>query len=124
MPGVLRSTRIWLSALVAVAVLARGAHQRDAVVVAMGARGPDLGAVDAEAARHRLGAGAHRGEVGARIGLAHADREIAFARGDARQDRLALLLAAEAQQQRPDWRSATQCAPAGALLPRSSSVMT
>ena len=86
--------------LVAIAVLARGAHQRDAVVVAMGARGPDLGAVDPEAARHRLGTGADRGKVGARVGLAHADREEALAGGDARQDRLALLLAAEAQQQR------------------------
>jgi hypothetical protein len=37
---------------------------------------------------------------------------------------LALLLAAEAQQQWPRLAVATQCAPAGALLPRSSSVTT
>src|ERR1700736_5656360 len=64
--------------LVAIAVLARGAHQRDAVVVAMCTRGPHLGAVDPEAARHRLGAGAHRGEVRTGVRLAHADREVAF----------------------------------------------
>src|SRR6185437_13402526 len=86
--------------LVPIAVLPRGAHQRDTVVVAMCTRGPDLGAVDAEAAWHRLGARAHRGEVRARIGLAHADREVALARRDLRQDRLALLLVAETQQQR------------------------
>ncbi len=35
-----------------------------------------------------------------RVGLAHADAEIALAARDARQDRLALLFAAELQQQR------------------------
>ena len=94
--------------LVAVAVLARGAHQRDAVVVAMRARGPDLGAVDAEAARHRLGAGAHRGEVGARIGLAHADREVAFAGGDA---------AAGSPGAAPRCRSAAAAGPTGGRPP-------
>ena len=47
-----------------------------------------------------LGTGAHRGEIGAGVGLAHADGEVAFAGGDPGQDRLALRLAAEAQQQR------------------------
>ena len=44
---------------------------------------------------------ADRGEVGARVRLAHADGEIALPGGDARQDRAPLLLRAVAQQQRP-----------------------
>src|SRR3569623_1386241 len=63
--------------------------------------GPYFGAGDAPSARHRLGTRAHRGEIGPRIGLAHADAEDAVAGGDARQDRFALRLAAELEQGRP-----------------------
>src|SRR5436309_12016629 len=66
----------------------------------MRTRRPDFGAVDPEAARYRLGARAHRSEIGTRVRLAHPDREITLAPGDARQDGLTLLLTAEAQEQR------------------------
>ncbi len=46
------------------------------------------------------GAGADRGEVGAGIGLAHADAEIAFAARDLRQIGALLRLGAEAQDER------------------------
>ena len=54
-------------------VVAR-AEQRDHVVGEVRVARPHLGAVDAIAAGHSLGARAQRGEVGARVGLAHADR--------------------------------------------------
>ena len=80
----------------------RGAHQHDRVVRVVGVRRPHLGAVD-----HPVAVGvpgrlrADRGEVGAGVRLAHPDDEEALARGDARQDLLALLLGAVAQQVRP-----------------------
>src|SRR5260370_21372716 len=75
--------------------------ERDHVMRDMGAAGPDLGAGELPAALHGYGAAADRGEVGARIGLAHADAEIGLAAADAGQEALALRLGAEAQQERP-----------------------
>src|SRR5713226_10472576 len=60
---------------------------------------PDLGAVDAIAALDVLGPRADRGQVRARIGLAHADGEGQLALGDARKKALPLLLGAEAQEE-------------------------
>ena len=47
-------------------------------------RGPDLLAVEPPALRRARGAGAHAGQIGARIGLAHADAEEGLAAADAR----------------------------------------
>src|SRR5215467_14240374 len=77
-----------------------GAEERDGVVGEMGVACPDLGAVDAVAALHTLGAGADGGEVRAGVRLAHADGESELALGDPGQEALALLLGAEAQQER------------------------
>src|SRR5215470_93795 len=77
-----------------------GAEERDGVVGEMGVACPDLGAVDAVAALHALGAGADGGEVRAGVRLAHADGESELALGDPGQEALALLLGAEAQQER------------------------
>src|SRR5690242_9210188 len=89
-------------ALVAVLVADRaGAAQRDHEMRLVRAAGPDLAAGDGEAALDCDGLGADRGEVRAAVGLAHADAEIALALDDARQHRLTLLLAAEAQDERP-----------------------
>src|SRR5437667_6619121 len=66
----------------------------------MGVARPDLGAVDAIAALHALGAGADGGEVRARVGLAHADGEGQLPPGDAGEEALALGLGAEAQEER------------------------
>src|SRR5207244_11992556 len=75
---------------VAVALDRRGADERDHVVRDMGAAGPDLGAGELPAARHGHRAAADRGEVGTRIGFAHADAEIALAAADAGQEALTL----------------------------------
>ena len=77
------------------------AHQRDHHVRLVGMRGPHLLAADAPAVRRLRAARAHRGEIGPRVGLAHADAEEALAAHDGRQEALALGLGAEAQQQRP-----------------------
>ena len=65
----------------------------------MGLGGPDLLAVDAPAVGGLLRPRADRGQVGARIGLAHADAEIAFAARDGGDVFPALLFRAELQQQ-------------------------
>ncbi len=79
-----------------------GAHQRDHPVGMLRVRGPDLLARDLPSAVHLARTWvAHAGEVGARAGLAHADAEAELAARDAGQQRLPLLLGAEAQQQRP-----------------------
>jgi hypothetical protein len=77
-----------------------GAEQRDGVVRDMGVAGPDLRAVHLVAARHLLGARADGGEIGARVGLAHADGERQLPPRDGRQEALTLLFRPEAQQQR------------------------
>ena len=85
-----------------VAVLAAraGAHEQDHHVAAMRVAGPDLGALDLPAAFHLARARPDRGQVRARIGLAHADAEIAFAARDPRQVGALLLFSAEAQDGR------------------------
>src|SRR5499425_2220458 len=77
-----------------------GTEERDGVVGEMRVARPDLGAVDAVAPFHSLGAGADGGEVRARVRLAHADGEGELAPGDAGEEALALLLGAEAQEER------------------------
>ena len=77
------------------------AEERDQVLRAVRVARPDLGAVDPVAAVHALGARADRGEIRARVGLAHADRERQLAARDRGQEALALGLGAEAEQQRP-----------------------
>src|SRR5262249_27706346 len=67
----------------------------------MGVAGPDLGAADLIAALDLHGLGADRGEVGAGIGLAHADAEEALALADSGEEAPALRLCPEAQEQRP-----------------------
>src|SRR5256884_6015853 len=73
-----------------------GDHEVGAVDVAR----PDLRAVDAVASRDALGAGADRGEVRARVGLAHPDRERELSPCDGRQKPRPLGFGAEAEQQR------------------------
>ena len=75
------------------------AEGRDHVVGQVRVARPHLGAVDPVAAGHPLGARAQRREVGARVGLAHPDRERQLAARDRRQELLALRLGAEAQEQ-------------------------
>src|SRR5438093_12463655 len=62
--------------------------------------GPDLGAVDPVPPADLLRPRADGSEVGARVRLAHADGEGQLAARDPRQEALALLLGAEAQQER------------------------
>ncbi|MCY1431249.1 hypothetical protein D9M71_472130 [compost metagenome] len=86
---------------VAVLLVARGgAQQGDHVVVALGAGGPDLLAGDAPAAVDLLGAGAHGGEVGADVRLAHADAAVDLAAGDAGADLRRQVVRRELHQQR------------------------
>ena len=75
-------------------------ERRDQVVGEMGIARPDLGAVDLVAAGDALGARTQRREVGARVGLAHADRERQLAAGDRRQEPLPLRLGAKSKQER------------------------
>ena len=77
------------------------AKERDEVVAQMRVARPHLGAVDEVAAVDAGRPCADGREVGARVGLAHSDRERELAPHDAGQDLLALRLGAEAQQQRP-----------------------
>ncbi len=79
----------------------RGAEERDRVLAAVGVARPHLGAVDDVAAVRAHRPRADRGEVRARVRLAHADGERELAAHDLRQEALALGLGAEAQQQRP-----------------------
>src|SRR5688500_16611985 len=87
----------------AVPVLAgvAGAHQCDEVVHEVLVGGPDLRAVDDPAAVDLYALGAHGGEVGARLRLAHADAEEARAGADAGEDVALGALAAMAQDLRP-----------------------
>src|SRR5262249_52741528 len=75
-------------------------EQRDHVVADVSVARPHLGAVDPIAAVDLLGTRADRGEVRARVRLAHAGGERPRAAPDARQEALALLLRPEAQEQR------------------------
>ena len=77
-----------------------GAEERDRVVGEVRVARPDLGAVDLVAARDLLGPRADGGQVRARVRLAHPDGEGQLAARDPRQEALALLLGAEAEQQR------------------------
>ena len=79
-----------------------GAHGEPDVGGDVGERGPDLLAVDHPLVPHAHRARAQRGEVGARVRLAVADRERVFAAPDARQPAALLLLAAEVLDRRPD----------------------
>src|SRR2546430_4870180 len=73
-----------------------GDHEVGAVDVAR----PDLRAVDAVASRDALGAGADRGEVRARVGLAHPDRERELSPCDGRQKPRPLGFGAEAEDRK------------------------
>ena len=97
MPGVFMSTRNCVSPCRRFSLVGgRGAEQADHVVGLVGIAGPHLGAVDEPTAVRlgRLGAGGE--QVGARVGLAHADGEAHLAPADARQhvglDALAAVL--------------------------------
>ena len=79
----------------------RRAEQADHVVGVVGVAGPHLGAVDEPAAVGLGGLGAGREQVGARIGLAHADGEAHLAAADARQHVGLHALAAVPDQHRP-----------------------
>ena len=76
-------------------------REDDRVVIAVRERRPNFLSVDLPAALDLRCARAHRSEIGARIRLAHADREEDLAAHDARQEGRPLRLGAEAQQQRP-----------------------
>ena len=78
----------------------RGAEERDRVVGEVRVGGPHLGAVHAVAAVDGRRPRADGGEVGARVGLAHADGEGQLAPRDGGHEALALRLGAEAEQQR------------------------
>src|SRR5690606_17032646 len=67
---------------VAVLSARRGARQRNQVMRAVGAAGPDLGAVEQPATVGLGGLHAGGGQVGAGVGLAHADGEVAAPGGD------------------------------------------
>ena len=79
---------------------AAGPAEQDHIVRLVREAGPDLGAGDAVdiAVLHRLGPG--RGKVRSGIGLAHADAESQFARGDAGQQGFLLLVRAELDDRR------------------------
>ena len=86
-----------------VAVIAEGlaADQRDHRVGEVGARGPDLRPVQAPASVDLFCRGPDRGQVGAGVGLAHADRELDLAARHAGQEAQPLLLGPVAQEQGP-----------------------
>ena len=75
-----------------------GPRQHHDLVCEVRAAGPHLGAVEQPAAVGRDRAGLDRGEVGARAVLAHPDRRVQLARGDAGQHPTPLLLAAVREQ--------------------------
>ena len=79
----------------------RGAEQADQVVRLVRVAGPDLGAVDQPAALGLGGLGAGGEQVGAGVGLAHADGEAHLALADARQDIVLDALAAVPDDHRP-----------------------
>ena len=82
-------------ALVVDLVARRGAAQHDDPVVLVGARGPDLGALEHPAVAVAGGLRRDRREVAAAVGLAHADAEPELAAADAGQEPLLLRLGAE-----------------------------
>ena len=98
-----------------------GAHVAEALLGDHGVARPDLLAVDDEVVAVELGAGLQAGEVGARVGLAHADAPDRVA-ADRRRHELLLLVVAELEQARARrWRSrgsATTAGCAGAPSPR------
>ena len=101
-PGAFRSTISCVSPAWRLLRVERiGAHQRDRVMRLVRVARPHLRAGHLVAAADRDRAGADRGQIGAGIRLAHADREKDFAAADAGQKILALLVAAVAQQERP-----------------------
>ena len=102
MPGVFMSTTNWVSPCRRFSLVARrGAEQADQVVRLMRVAGPDLGAVDQPAALGLGGLGLGGEQVGAGVGLAHADGEAHLALADARQDLVLDALAAVADDHRP-----------------------
>ena len=98
-PSLCRSTRSWLSPWWR-SSSSLGATQHDEPVVLVGAAGPDLRAVHEPAVLGPRGAGGHRGQIAARIGLAHADRERQLAAADRRQEPLLLRVGPEAVDHR------------------------
>ena len=74
-----------------------GAHQRQDEVGAVDVGRPDLGPVQQPAALHALRLGADGGEIGADIGLAHADAGEAFAPCDGGEVFFPCGLAAEGE---------------------------
>jgi len=81
--------------------LARRAHQGDHVVAVLRVGGPYLAAVQTPAAFAARGPRANAGEVGAGIGLAHADAKEGFGATNFGQIELALRLRAELEDQGP-----------------------
>ena len=79
-----------------------GAHGEPEVVGLVAAGGPHLLPVDDVVVAVAPGGGAQRGEVGAGVGLAVADREVHVAREDPLQEQVLLLLGAVPDQRRPD----------------------
>ncbi len=77
-----------------------GPDQRDHGVGEVRAGGPDLGPIEAPAALDRACRGCHRGEVGTRVRLAHADREVDLAARDSGQKPFPLPFAAVAEEER------------------------
>ena len=88
-------------AFVAIAAVGRGAAQHEERMRLVRPARPHFLSGHAPAVRHALGARFHRREIGTRVGLAHAEREIAFAARDRRQKALLLLFGAVAQQAGP-----------------------
>lgn len=83
-----------------VAVAAAGAGQNEDLGGVVRSGRPDLGAIEEPTAVDGDGAGTHARQVGARIGLTHADRERAPGGGDLRQQLFLLFLGAISQQRR------------------------
>src|SRR5437762_14199100 len=76
-----------------------GAHERDHHMRVLRPRSPDFLAVDAPAALDRSRVRSYRRQIGTGVRLAHANAEVEFPARDPRQESLALLLRAEAQEQ-------------------------
>ena len=99
MPGALRSTRSWLSRGGGRSRRARCGTARSSCAARCAWLVQTLAPVSSKPpSTGRRGCG--RGEIGAGIGLAHADAEEDLAAADPGQEFLALRLAAEAQQER------------------------